>query len=218
MKKLFPRVWKIGRDILTRNKVPGYRSHSEKLVKVGKAEYRIWDPNRSKPAAALSKGLKNFPVKAGSKILYLGAASGSTASFFSDIVGEDGVVYAVEFSERSIRDLNFVAGKRRNIIPILADARKPEAYGWVEPVDIIYEDVASDDQALIMVRNAEKFLKPGGFALMAIKARSIDVTREPEEVYKEELKLLSKHFKIVEEKELKPFEKDHLFVVMKPGA
>ena len=44
-------------------------------------------------------------MKPGSKVLYLGAASGTTVSHVADLVGEEGLVYAVEFSHRSGRDL-----------------------------------------------------------------------------------------------------------------
>ncbi|MFH0956629.1 MAG: fibrillarin-like rRNA/tRNA 2'-O-methyltransferase, partial [Candidatus Aenigmatarchaeota archaeon] len=168
-----------------------------------------------KPAAAIAKGLKGFPLKAKDKVLYLGAASGATCSFFSDIVGESGIIYAVEFSERSAMDLNIISEKRGNIIPILADARKVEQYAWVEPVDVLFEDVASDDQARILVMNAERFLKPAGVAMIAIKSRSIDVVKEPAVVYREQLEILEKHFRVVEKLTLDPYEKDHMFVVLK---
>lgn len=41
---------------------------------------------------------------------------------------QDGLVYAVEFSHRSGRDLINVAKKRTNIIPIIEDARHPHKY------------------------------------------------------------------------------------------
>jgi fibrillarin-like rRNA methylase len=37
---------------------------------------------------------------AGSKLLYLGGASGTSVSHCSDLVGPEGAVYAVEFSHR----------------------------------------------------------------------------------------------------------------------
>ena len=46
-----------------------------------------------------------MPVKPGARVLYLGAANGTTVSHVSDIVGPTGFVYAVEFSKRSGRDL-----------------------------------------------------------------------------------------------------------------
>ena len=58
----------------------------------------------------------------------MGAASGTTVSHVSDIVGKEGVVYAVEFSHRSGRDLVNMAKKRTNVVPIIADARKPLEY------------------------------------------------------------------------------------------
>jgi len=177
--------------------------------------YRVWDPHHSKPAAAIVKGLKALPLKKGTIILYLGAANGNTVSFFSDIVGREGVIYAVEVSSRSMGDLNLLASKRKNIIPILANAKLPSSYSWVEKVDLLYQDVATSDQSEILIRNAKQFLKKKGSAMMAIKSRSIDVTKKPDLVYKQELKKLKKYFTILEKKKLDPLEKDHLFLVMK---
>lgn len=215
MREIFPSVYRKGKQIFTRSLVKGDTAYAKSLLRFGGEDYREWDHSKSKPAAAVMKGLKIFPVKEKCKILYLGIASGATASFFSDIIGPDGVIYGVDISERSVRDLTVTSEKRGNIIPILADARNPEEYQWIEPMDVVYEDVASDEQANIIIRNAEKFLKPDGYAIIAIKARSIDVTKDPRHVYKKELEKLKKHFQILEKVELDPFEKDHLFVVMK---
>ncbi|MCX6814420.1 MAG: fibrillarin-like rRNA/tRNA 2'-O-methyltransferase [Candidatus Aenigmarchaeota archaeon] len=215
MKEIFPGVWKKGDKILTENLVLGSRVYGEELIREKKTEYRVWNPYRSKPAAAIARGLRNFPLKEGMKVLYLGIASGTTASHFSDIIGKNGAIYGVEISERSIRDLNHVAEKRGNIIPILANAKKPEDYSWVEPVDLVYQDAATDDQSEIIIRNAERFLKPKGFAIISIKTRSIDVTRPPREIYRQELAKLENHFQILEKIELDPYEKDHMLVVMR---
>ncbi len=215
MEEIFPGVWKRGKRLFTRNLVPGDRTYSKNVFREGDSEYREWNPHRSKPAAAIMNGLKVFPLVKNAKILYLGIASGQTATFFSDIIGKEGIIYGVEISERCVRDLNPVAEKRGNIVPVIGDARKPEEYGWVEKVDVIYEDVASDDQTPIMIRNSERFLRENGFAMIAIKARSIDVVRRPEEIYRQELSKLREHFKILDKVKLDPFEKDHLFVVMK---
>ena len=214
MKEIFPGVWKKGDSILTQNLVPGSKVYGEQLVKEKKVEFRVWNPYRSKPAAGIARGLKSFPLRPGMKILYLGIASGTTASHFSDIIGKDGAIYGVEISERSIRDLNHVAEKRGNIIPILANARRPQDYSWVEPVDVVFQDVATDDQSEILIRNAEKFLKSKGFAMLSIKSRSIDVTKPPREIYRKELEKLQGHFEILEKIELDPYENDHMLVVM----
>ncbi len=218
MKQVFPGIWQKGKQLLTKNLVPGFRSYTEELLAVKGTEYRIWDPRRSKASAAIVKGLETFPLKQGLKVLYLGVAQGYTPSFFSDILGKDGVIYGIEVSGRAIRELNPVAEKRGNIVPILADARKPQDYTWIEPVDVLYQDVAIPDQSEILIRNARVFLKPEGFAMIAIKARSIDVVKPPQQIYKEEVKKLSEYFTILDKRELDPYEKDHMFVVMKPKS
>ncbi|MFH1978614.1 MAG: fibrillarin-like rRNA/tRNA 2'-O-methyltransferase [Candidatus Aenigmatarchaeota archaeon] len=214
MKQIFQGIWQREKELLTQNLVPGFREYG-KLVTISGKEFRIWDHRKSKAAAALVKGLKTFPIKKGCKILYLGISSGSTASFFSDIIGENGIIYGIEVAERSIRDLNPVAEKRKNIVPILASARSPENYSWVEPVDIVYQDVATDDQSEILIRNCQAFLKKDGYAMIAIKSRSINVVKNPREVYKDELKKLKQHFEILDKRELDPYEKDHMFILMK---
>lgn len=201
--------------LFTQNLVPGFRSYTEQLIKERNVEYRSWDPRRSKAAAAIIKGLKEFPVKPGKKVLYLGAAQGYTPSFFSDILGPDGVLYAVEISERAIRDLNPVAEKRGNIVPVLADARKPQDYSWIEPADVVFQDVATPDQSEILIRNCSKFLKKDGTAMIAIKSRSIDVTRSPQDIYRQEIAKLSEFFKVVQKLILDPFEKDHMFASLR---
>ncbi len=215
MNQLFPGVWKKDDKIITRNLVPGDKTYTKNIFSIKGTEYREWNPFKSKACAAIALGLKNFPLKSGLKILYLGVSFGQTATFFSDILGKKGIIYGVEFSERCLTDLNAVAEKRGNIVPILGDARNPDEYGWIEPVDVIYEDVASDDQAEIMIRNSRHFLKPGGYAMIAIKARSINVVKDPRIVFKEQIEILKKHFELVEKINIERYEKDHMFVVLK---
>ena len=64
-----------------------------------------------------------------------------------------------------------------------------------------------------MVRNAEFFLKDSGWLLLAIKARSIDVTKAPSEIYKKEIDTLKNNgFEIIDVVHLEPFDKDHAMV------
>jgi fibrillarin-like pre-rRNA processing protein len=215
MKQLFPGVWKQGNQLFTENLVPGIKVFTKSLVKARGKEFREWNPYRSKAAAALMNGLGTFPLKKGAQILYLGISSGSTASFFSDIIGTGGIIYGVEISERSMRDVTALAEQRKNIVPILANAKLPASYSWVEPVDVVYQDVATNDQSDIIARNAQQFLKPKGIAMIAIKSRSIDVVKKPEAVFQQEMKKLSRSFTIIEKVRLEPYEKDHLLAVMK---
>ena len=202
--------------LATQNLVLGRAVYGERLVKQGNAEYRTWDPYRSKLAAAILKGLGTVPIQPGHRVLYLGAASGTTASHVSDIIGEEGYVYCVEFAARSIRELvDNVCTYRFNMSPIMADARLPEKYAaLVGKVDDIYCDVAQPEQAKILADNADRFLKPQGWAMLAVKAQSIDVTKEPSDVYKEEIRILkSRFFGIEQTVHLEPFDKAHAMIV-----
>jgi len=203
--------------LATRNFVLGRNVYGERLVHLQGAEYRVWDAFRSKLAAAILKGLKTVPIDSGDQVLYLGAASGTTASHVSDIIGEKGTIYCVEFASRSIRELvDNVSAYRFNMIPILEDARFPERYAMFikGKVDVIYCDIAQPEQARILSDNAEMFLKDDGWAMLAVKAQSIDVTKEPSEVYKQEIKVLkSRGFRIQEVVHLEPYDKAHAMIV-----
>jgi fibrillarin-like pre-rRNA processing protein len=201
--------------LATKNLVPGHRVYGERLFKQGNLEYREWNAFRSKLAAALLKGLDDQPVREGDKILYLGVASGTTASHISDIVGLRGRIYGVDIAPRVMREFIMVADVRKNLYPILADARKPLDYRHiVELVDGIYADIAQPEQAAIVANNADMFLKDSGYLLLAIKARSIDVTKEPSEIYKREINVLRERgFEILSVVHLEPYDKDHAMIL-----
>lgn len=201
--------------LVTENLVPGKRVYGEKLYRYGGREYREWNPFRSKLAAAIMNDIKDVPLRQGDNVLYLGAASGTTISHVSDIIGWEGKAYGVEFAPRVMRELLLVVADRKNIIPILGDARKPWEYSHiVGTVDVIYADVAQPEQASLVVDNASLFLKSKGYLFFAIKARSIDVTQEPTEIYKREIEILEKNgFKIISTVHLEPYDKDHAMVL-----
>ncbi|CAG9460373.1 unnamed protein product [Pedinophyceae sp. YPF-701] len=205
--------------LVTRNLVPGESVYGEKRISVetdgDKVEYRVWNPFRSKLAAAVLGGVDNIHIKPGAKVLYLGAASGTSVSHVSDIVGPEGAVYAVEFSHRSGRDLVNMAKKRPNIIPIIEDARRPEKYRMLMPmVDVIFADVAQPDQARIVGHNAKQFLKNGGGFVISVKASCIDSTVPAEAVFASEVKKMQElELKPKEQLTLEPYERDHAVVI-----
>lgn len=171
--------------------------------------WRRWDPHRSKLGAMLESGMDTGLV-GGEKVLYLGAAAGTTVGHVADFAG---ATYAVEFAPRPMRDLLSVAEVRPNLFPVLRDARKPEGYAHVvEPVDVVVQDVATRGQARVALANRQ-FLREGGRALVAIKARSEDVTREPERVFSGVLEELREGYDILETTRLEPYHDDHLGVV-----
>ncbi|XP_028678710.1 rRNA 2'-O-methyltransferase fibrillarin isoform X1 [Erpetoichthys calabaricus] len=205
--------------LVTKNLVVGESVYGEKRINVEegetKIEYRAWNPFRSKLAAAILGGVDQIHIKPGVRVMYLGAASGTTVSHVSDIVGPEGLVYAVEFSHRSGRDLLNVAKKRTNIIPIIEDARHPHKYRMlVGMVDVIFADVAQPDQTRIVAINAHNFLKNGGHFVISIKANCIDSTAAPEAVFAAEVKKMTQeNMKPQEQLTLEPYERDHAVVV-----
>ena len=183
--------------ISTENLVPGNQVYKEKLIIKKGVEYRLWDPFRSKLAASIMNRLENFPFKNKTKVLYLGASTGTTVSHISDIVGPGGLVFAVEHASRVARDfLDRVATHRPNIMPILQDARKPKEYFSVfGKVDVVYVDIAQPDQTQIAIDNCDMFLKKDGFFFLVIKTRSIDVTKAPKRIVQEEIEKLRENLR-----------------------
>ena len=213
MDEKFPGVYLAGGKLATRSLAPGTRVYGEKIVREEGAEFRIWDLHRSKLAAAIHKGLKDMPIKPGSSVLYLGASTGTTPSHVSDIVGMEGAVYCVEFAQRSMRDLLSVCEKRENMLPIMGDARQPDEYAeGIGKVDVVYQDVAQPDQSDILLKNSRKFLKKGGWALVAIKSQSIDVSRQSSKVFEEFVGQISGEIEIAQQIGLAPYDLEHLFV------
>lgn len=207
--------------LVTKNLVPGESVYGEKRISVetdGKTiEYRVWNPFRSKLAAGILGGLDEIYIYPGSKVLYLGAASGTSVSHVADVVGPEGLVYAVEFSHRSGRDLLHMAQKRTNVIPIIEDARHPQKYRMlVGMVDTVFADIAQPDQARIIALNAHTFLKNSGGIVISIKANCIDSTVDAATVFAREVKKLQEEkIKPQEQLTLEPYERDHCIIVGK---
>ena len=203
--------------LATKNFAPGRSVYGERLIRSEGTEYRVWDAFRSKLAGAILKGLKTVPILPNHQVLYLGAASGTTPSHISDIVGDKGHVYCVEFAQRSLRELvTNVVAYRTNMSPFLADARMPQKYAMFIPtkVDEIYCDIAQPEQAKVLADNADVFLKPNGSVLLAIKAQSIDVTKDPAEVYKQEARVLTNRgFQVDQLVDLEPYDHMHAMIL-----
>lgn len=225
----FTGVYEIDNHIATENLNQGIKVYDERLVEFQDKEYRIWDPRRSKLSAAILNGLNTFPFNEDSKVLYLGASAGTTPSHISDIC-KNGLIYCVEFSPRMMRNLMDVCNNRENMIPILDDATKPKNYmNLVQKVDIVYSDVAQPNQSELFMDNMRLYSKEAlenhrfsghrkfkefssdSIGILMIKARSIDVTKAPNKIFKEEeSKLKTSGFKVLEKIKLEPYEKDHM--------
>lgn len=194
---------RIGNVIVSEGKGGVY---GEKMLK----GYRVWDPYRSK-FAALARINEDIDLEGGWDVLYLGAANGTTVSHFADYVR---TVYAVEFAPRPMQDLIEVSERRKNIVPIMADATRPVEYAaFVGEVDMIYQDVAQPNQAEIAISNLP-FLKSGGILVLILKTRSVDVCETPESIFESSMTVIqSSGLEIEFTCWLKPYHKDHACMV-----
>ncbi len=208
-----PGVFSDGDHLYTVNAAPGKAVYGERLIRAGQVEFRRWDPMRSKLAAMILLGGTDTGLDRNSKVLYLGAASGTTASHVSDIV-TSGFVYCIEFSERSFRDLVKVCETRTNMIPVLADANQPHEYEhMIEAAELVYQDVAQRNQVEIFVRNMAAF--EAGRGILMLKSRSVDVNKRPKDVFAKVRKQLTDAcLKVRAVVDLDRYAKDHAAFVV----
>jgi len=201
--------------LYSKNLVPGNKVYGERLFTFKGEEYREWDPFRSKLAAMiLEKPSLEFLTK-NLSCLYLGASSGTTISHLSDIV-YSGVIYGVEFAERSMRQLIQNTDKRKNIVPILGDANFPERYAKsiFTPIDLVYQDIAQPNQARIAIENCNYYLKNNGYLILAIKSQSIDSVEKSEKIYIQETKILEKAgYEISESFNIHKYAANHIILI-----
>ena len=206
------RIW-----LATINSIPGESVYNEKLYSKGGIEYRTWDAYKSKLASCIQEGMKGIPQLDDSRILYLGASTGTTVSHVSDIVWNSSAkIIALEFSVKAARRLIQLSTNRSNIIPLVADARKPEEYAaQVGSVDFIFQDISQVNQSQIFIDNSKAFLKKGANALFIVKCASIDSTKSAEEVTKEQVSLLEKAgFEILKISDISKYEKEHRAILV----
>ena len=202
-------------SLATKSLVPHQSVYGEELVQLEGEEYRLWNPFRSKLSTAILLGVKALPELYKKKIIYLGASHGTTVSHISDLVGARGIIFAVEFSGRAAREFVAKCSSRKNIIPIIEDARTYWAYRVIfGRVDVVYCDIAQPDQTKIAISNCKAYLNIGGTLMLIVKARSIDVTVDPNTIYQQEESLLSNSgFVILEKIDLSPFHKAHRLII-----
>jgi len=215
MEEIQNRIFERGQKLYTINANPGETVYGENLRTDDNTEYRNWHPSRSKAGAAIMNQVE-LGLNPDDEVLYLGAASGTTVSHFSDIV-KGGFIYGVEYSDTVVRDLVNLAEERKNIAPILGDARKPEDYSdlVLGQVDVVFQDISQSDQPEIFLKNAENYLKEDGLGLLAVKAHSISTSRDEDEVFDEVKEKLKDKFEILDQTKLEPYEKNHLFLKMR---
>ncbi len=187
--------------------------YGERWAYTGGRAVRAIDPHRSKLGAALLRGWRGRLPRVGERWLYLGAASGTTASHVADLLGPHGHLYAVERSAGPFARLLSLADRWPPLLPILGDARRPrELLAWIPPVDGLYVDVAQPDQAEIVAEAAAWFLADGGALLFALKASSVARGPSPEDHLRATVDSLAASFQLDRPIDLAPFHRVHYFL------
>jgi fibrillarin-like pre-rRNA processing protein len=188
--------------------------YGERWAVSGAKAFRSFEPGRSKLSAGLVHDWSGPLPIGGERWLYLGAASGTTASHIADLVGPSGRVYALERSPRPFARLLSLAERWPNILPILGDAREPRSYsGLVPPVDGVYGDIAQPDQVEIIRRNAELFVRREGDAVvLALKTSSMGRERESTGHLAVAERELAPYLQLSPSVRLDPFHKAHYLV------
>lgn len=214
--EVYENVEKGKKQLYTLNLIPGRKVYGEKLFMKGNQEFREWNPFKSKLASTILKGGQNIHLRKGNIILYLGSSTGTTVSHVSDIIGEKGMVFGVDNAPTVMREFMKLVTDRENITPIMESAAQTEKLRERLPkeVDILYQDVAQNNQVQIFLNNLV-FVKKGGYGLLAVKARSIDVTKNPKTIFKDVRKQLEKETTIIDYRELHPYQKDHCMFMVK---
>lgn len=210
-------VWSDGASLYTKSLVGHQPVYGEPVIRYQAAIYRKWDARRSKLGAGITNGITQIGIRPGACVLYIGAASGTTVSHVIDIVGDKGYVYAIDISKVPIRTLAGLTTRYTNLVPLCEDAGHPEQYAHLlEPVDVVFQDVAQRDQTRIFMKNCTMFLKKEGFGLLSCKARSIDVTAQPKKIFDQVATQLERNrLVIVDKRSLEPFQKGHMLFVVK---
>ncbi len=172
----------VGRGLWTLNSHRGHKVRGETIRRMKGGEWRNWSPRHSKLAAAILRTKLDktslLPAE-GSTIIYLGAGHGTTVSHLHDAICGAGnrlasSIIAVDISARCLRDLVKLAESRPGILPLMADARKPETISpWLAGrVDWLFQDVSQAGQVDFFIKAAQNFLSNGGTALLSLKSAS----------------------------------------------
>ena len=220
--------------LATKNLVKGNQCYNERLVQLNGEEYRIWKHYRSKLAAGIIHGLEILPIIEKSRILYLGASQGITASHVSDMIGPEGIIYDVEHSHETAKKLQEeVTSKRKNIKPIIMDAAKPSQYQIIDrKVDVVYVDLDQPNEMEIAILNCKMHLQVGGYLLFMVKTRSVDEYQGKKFIINDKSELvntieeinakkyttmdsLKVNFEILQQINLADFFKEHSLIVAK---
>ena len=203
------------KKIATLNLSVGSKEKDEEIIKVDGNEYRIWKPHRSKLATAIINGMEIFPILKKSKVLYFDATVENTASYISDIVGNDGKIFVVVNSNKPSNFMQKMVDKRSNVTMIHHTENLAQHKSINDKVDVIYMNVSDKNNLDIAILNSKAYLKDGGYLLLVVKTADILVNKygvEPENNQRKKIRML---FEMIQEINLADFFKDNTMIVAK---
>ena len=201
------------KKIATLNLSVGSKEKDEEIIKVDGNEYRIWKPHRSKLATAIINGMEIFPILKKSKILYFDATMENTASYISDIVGNDGKIFVVVNSNKPSDFMQKMIDRRSNITMVHHTENLVQHKSINDKVDVIYMNVSDKNNLDIAILNSKAYLKDGGYLLLVVKTADILVSKygvEPENNPRKKIRML---FEIIQEVNLADFFKDNTMII-----
>ena len=192
--------------------LPSYLRKKKGLLQIRKSTgWEVWNPYHSKLSAYLIAGGKNWPFKKDSRVLYLGSAEGNTISYLGEVC-KTNTITAVEISPVAMAELLVLAKEKENIIPCLCDAHFPEKYRiQANNPEIIYQDIAQNDQVDIFIRNCDYFKPKRAFLML----KSQSISKLNEDIFKITKKRLSEIFEKVEIVNISKWAKGHSAYYMK---
>ncbi|SLM30553.1 UbiE1 [Desulfamplus magnetovallimortis] len=123
--------------------------------------------------------LKNIPIKEGAVVLDLACGKGTYSLYLSDVVGEKGLVYAVDLWKEGIQLLGEKIDQKSitNIVPLIADATQDIEIDEYS-IDIclmatVLHDFHEIDKAAHVLKTVKTLLRPNGH-LAVIEFKKID--------------------------------------------
>ena len=203
------------KKIATLNLSVGSKEKDEEIIKVDGNEYRIWKPHRSKLATAIINGMEIFPILKKSKVLYFDATVENTASYISDIVGNDGKIFVVVNSNKPSDFMQKMIDKRSNITMVHHTENLVQHKSINDKVDVIYMNVFDKNNLDIAILNSKAYLKDGGYLLLVVKTVDILVNKygvEPENNQRKKIRML---FEMIQEINLADFFKGNTMIIAK---
>ena len=198
--------------LTTKNLVKGFKFKNEKLIYRDQNELRLWKPYRSKLAAGIINGLEIIPLSEDSRILYFGIKNGITLNHMSDIVGQNGKIFAIsEQIDYSLKNLSKI---KENIILLEQDKSKNFERLITEKVDLLFVDLPETNFSEIII-NFKKFLHDSGFLIFIFRTKDARVKNKNSENKLDLFDELNSNFQIIQIINLTDFFKEFSMVLAK---